>query len=136
MKCKKCGLDKTKRNDKTKPNGYNLVCNPCTSKRNRIRYATDSEYRERNKTRTRRNARNNPDQYAFNRQKRRALRYKQTPEMNVAELVELRYFYKYNAIMPGDWHVDHIEPLHKGGLHHPDNLQILSQFDNLSKGAT
>ena len=33
------------------------------------------------------------------------------------------------------YHVDHIKPLAKGGKHHPDNLQILTAFDNLSKGA-
>jgi 5-methylcytosine-specific restriction endonuclease McrA len=31
--------------------------------------------------------------------------------------------------------VDHIIPVAKGGLHHPDNLQILTRFENLSKGA-
>jgi 5-methylcytosine-specific restriction endonuclease McrA len=32
-------------------------------------------------------------------------------------------------------HVDHIKPLSKGGLHHQDNLQILTWAANLSKGA-
>jgi 5-methylcytosine-specific restriction endonuclease McrA len=30
-------------------------------------------------------------------------------------------------------HVDHIVPLSKGGLHHQDNLQILTAEDNLKK---
>lgn len=31
-------------------------------------------------------------------------------------------------------HVDHIMPISKGGLHHPDNLQILTAQENLKKG--
>ena len=33
------------------------------------------------------------------------------------------------------YHVDHIKPLSKGGLHHPSNLQVLRGVDNLRKGA-
>lgn len=32
------------------------------------------------------------------------------------------------------YHVDHIIPLAKGGLHHPNNLQVLRGVDNLKKG--
>ena len=32
-------------------------------------------------------------------------------------------------------HVDHIKPLAAGGVHHPDNLQILTAEENLKKGA-
>ena len=31
-------------------------------------------------------------------------------------------------------HVDHIYPISKGGLHHPDNLQILTATENIRKG--
>ena len=33
------------------------------------------------------------------------------------------------------YHVDHVVPLSKGGLHHEDNLQILTAHQNLCKGA-
>ena len=32
------------------------------------------------------------------------------------------------------YHVDHIKPLARGGLHHPRNLQVLRGIDNLRKG--
>ena len=32
-------------------------------------------------------------------------------------------------------HVDHIHPISKGGLHHQDNLQILTAHDNWVKGS-
>ena len=32
------------------------------------------------------------------------------------------------------YHVDHIIPRSKGGLHHEDNVQILLKEDNLAKG--
>jgi hypothetical protein len=31
------------------------------------------------------------------------------------------------------YHIDHITPLNKGGLHHPDNLRIITDKDNLQK---
>jgi hypothetical protein len=32
-----------------------------------------------------------------------------------------------------DWHVDHIKPLSKGGLHKPTNLQVVPATWNLQK---
>ena len=34
-----------------------------------------------------------------------------------------------------DYHVDHILPIQKGGIHHPINLRVLPGSENLSKGA-
>lgn len=31
--------------------------------------------------------------------------------------------------------VDHIKPLSRGGLHHHDNLRVITRAENLSKGA-
>ena len=62
-----------------------------------------------------------------------------TPDMNKAELAEIEGMYQYHqifhAVMPEKkWHVDHIQPLAAGGLHHPSNLQVLTEHDNCSKG--
>jgi hypothetical protein len=32
-------------------------------------------------------------------------------------------------------HVDHVIPLAKGGLHHPDNMQVLTAHENQTKSA-
>ena len=82
----------------------------------------------------------NKDKRASYRAKRRASKLDQTPEMNRAELVEIEEMYRYhqifNGVMPEkEWHVDHINALANGGLHHPSNLQVLTAHDNLSKGA-
>ena len=33
-------------------------------------------------------------------------------------------------------HVDHIRPIAAGGLHHPDNLNVITASENLAKGST
>jgi len=68
-------------------------------------------------------------------QARKARKLAQTPWMNQAEYAELEAMYLYNAIMPGNWHVDHIQPLSKDGLHHPTNLQLMRGEENVRKNA-
>ena len=34
------------------------------------------------------------------------------------------------------FHVDHIKPLARGGLHHPGNLRVTTSRENMAKGAT
>ena len=100
---------------------------------------SDREYRESNKEKIASYKNHwrevNRDKYNAAQGKRRARKLNQTPDLNIAEKLEIEFMYLYNQIMPGDWHVDHIVALANGGLHHPANLQILSKFDNLSKGA-
>ena len=43
--------------------------------------------------------------------------------------------YKKSHSLGENWHVDHTIPLSKGGLHHPDNLQIVAKKYNLEKGS-
>ena len=62
--------------------------------------------------------------------KRRASILKQTPPD--ADMSKIREIY---LNCPKGYEVDHIIPISKGGLHHQDNLQYLTEHDNRSKGA-
>lgn len=78
----------------------------------------------------------NPEKVAVNNIKYRLMKDDQTPELNKKEQNRIDKLYKicshlnYDKI---DFHVDHIQPLSKGGLHHPDNLQILPNWLNNEK---
>jgi 5-methylcytosine-specific restriction endonuclease McrA len=70
---------------------------------------------------------------ADNAMRRTKLISKNTPE--IKQMYALRDFYK--AMSLGEiFHVDHIIPISKGGLHEISNLQIISAKDNLRKGAS
>lgn len=56
--------------------------------------------------------------------RKRARKLRQTPELTRIEEDRIKFIYALASTMV-DVHVDHIRPLTKGGLHHPDNLQIL-----------
>tara|TARA_Y100000588_G_C13652617_1_gene668650 strand:+ start:57 stop:509 length:453 start_codon:yes stop_codon:yes gene_type:complete len=71
----------------------------------------------------------NPKLKNFYTQTYRARKRDQTPED--ADMDAIKEIY---LTCPDGWHVDHVHPLSKGGLHHQDNLQHLTAFDNLSKG--
>jgi 5-methylcytosine-specific restriction endonuclease McrA len=70
--------------------------------------------------------------------KRRASVRKQTPELTQEEVKRILSLYEECSrisIETGIPHeVDHIVPICKGGLHHPDNLQILTMEENRKKG--
>lgn len=67
--------------------------------------------------------------------KREAKKRNQTPDLTEKENQQIINIYKKRRGLGPDWHVDHILPLSKGGLHHPDNLQIVVKKFNLEKGA-
>jgi 5-methylcytosine-specific restriction endonuclease McrA len=70
--------------------------------------------------------------------KRRAWKKDNTPTLTPEEKQRIDEIYRECGIITeqtGVPHqVDHIIPLSKGGKHHPDNLQILTAYDNQSKG--
>ena len=54
--------------------------------------------------------------------------------VEIKQLYALRDFYKAMSLGE-DFHVDHIIPLSKNGLHVYENLQVIPAIDNLRKGA-
>ena len=69
---------------------------------------------------------------AYRSAKRRQQKSDQTPELTEIEQNKIHFIYELAATM-ADVNVDHYQPLSKGGLHHPDNLQILDTKLNLEK---
>ena len=78
----------------------------------------------------------NPEKLAAISVKYKNLKEKQTPiltedeQKRIKQLYEMRNKLNENGV---GFQVDHIQPLSKGGLHHPNNLQILSSSLNLQK---
>jgi hypothetical protein len=62
--------------------------------------------------------------------RRRARIRNQTPKLSKEEKKKLQEYY---LICPKGHEVDHIQAIAKGGLHHPDNLQILTKSENRKK---
>ena len=79
--------------------------------------------------------RDNPDKVAARNAKRRALKLKQSPILTEAEYQQIELIYKKREELGPNYHVDHIQPLSKGGLHHPNNFQIVTKKYNLQKGS-
>ena len=97
------------------------------------------EYYQDNKEKVSRRGReyrkNNPDKMAAKAAKRKAMKLKQTPILTEDETKKIGLYYRISQQMGLDWQVDHIQPLIKGGLHHPNNLQIVTASYNLQKGS-
>ena len=101
----------------------------------RDRYQSDFEYSEKIKQRGRSWEKNNRDKASAKTAKRKALKLNQTPILTESEDKRIKLIYKKSQDLGSDWQVDHIKPLIKGGLHHPDNLQVVTASYNLQKGA-
>ncbi len=142
-KCYKCNnilqLDKF-HNRKDRWHNKNDNCLDCEKNRDRIEYYT--EYNQNHKEKRRKYARqyqkDNPDKFNANNAKRRANKLQATPNcITKQQLIEIEDIYwqakETGRILGEPFHVDHIHPLSKGGLHVPWNLQILTATENLKK---
>ena len=83
---------------------------------------------------------NNPDRVAGHHRRRRA-RKQSAGGAHTPEDVRLLYqrqrgkCFNCNARLASGYHVDHIQPLSRGGTDDPVNLQLLCPFCNMSKGS-
>ena len=81
---------------------------------------------------------NNKDKKCVSSANRRALKFRATirlTELDKFVIDEMYSLAKLKTEQTGfSWHVDHIKPLTKGGLHKPTNLQVVPASWNLSKG--
>lgn len=80
---------------------------------------------------------NNLDKVAAKQAHRHAMKLNQTPADADLGLIAEVYAMaaRLTKITGQPYHVDHIEPLSLGGLHHQDNLVVMTGPLNLSKGA-
>lgn len=75
--------------------------------------------------------------HAYNASKRRARIKKTSANVSSKDVKIIQHFYAYRVRLQNklgiDFHVDHIVPLSKGGLHRPSNLQVVPAVWNLRK---
>ena len=71
--------------------------------------------------------------------KRREILKENTPDLTKEEALKIAQFYRVASLLGKRYgqpfEVDHVIPVSRGGAHHPDNLQILTQTANRKKGA-
>ncbi len=151
--CKKCNIQQKLSNFHKKKGGkfgVKASCKTCEKIRTSLFYKENKEYidnrcKEYNKKNIKERVIYRKCWLEKNRDKtirycadRRAKKMELTPILTNNEKKQLEYIYKKSRSLTeltGIPHeVDHIKPLVKGGLHHPDNLQILTRSENRSKG--
>lgn len=109
--------------DKSK--GWHSMCKPCLYEYGSNRYFNNKEQHKEWNTNWRAN---NPDKAKAIAAKRRATKNNAVMEDADLEVIKIIYLQ-----CPEGYHVDHIMPLSKGGLHHQNNLCYLKAADNLHK---
>ena len=82
--------------------------------------------------------RENRDKCVAQDARRRARKLAAAVPLTLQEKLDVAEIYRkargLTKLIGEPYHVDHIKPLSKGGLHHPSNLQVLRGTDNLKKG--
>lgn len=146
--CTKCGVEKPSAEfskSKREKDGLYYYCKACIREYDKKRYEENredvleqnKEWREKNKEQMRECRKKwreeNPHLHREYNQRRRALKKAALPHLSKNDNLALKLLSEEVSMLGEGWHLDHIVPLSKGGLHHPDNLQIVRSSYNLSK---
>lgn len=78
-------------------------------------------------------AKKNPDKKNVIRARYRTKKANASVELTEEEKIKIEAIYSKCNSLGKDYQVDHIIPISKGGLHHPDNLQIIPTRENRKK---
>jgi len=151
--CSKCGETKTLDEfckDKGSKDGLYAYCKQCNSE-NVLQWQKDNPEKcfEKSKRWRKKNlkkyigystkwAKANPEKVNVKNAERRAAKNNLTPWDADNTLITRIYKEMQDLNKAADriaWHVDHVQPLSKGGLHHQSNLQLLQAEENVRKGA-
>nr|AKH48812.1 hypothetical protein [uncultured marine virus] len=132
--CSSCSVALTAKNAYSKKGGYQGLdskCKPCKKA-----YATRwNKVNDRTEILRKSNFKRK-DAIAHSKHKRRVQKNK--IELTYGETLFVREYFKTAQSLYKEtgvkYEVDHIIPLCQGGLHAPWNLQLLTQFENRSKG--
>jgi HNH endonuclease len=96
------------------------------------------EWRENNQDKVRDYELNNKDKTLARTRKRQIAKKNQSPKLTQLEDSMIKALYFMSKVLSNscsnNFNVDHIIPVSKGGLHVFDNLQILTEHENKSKG--
>lgn len=135
-RCKSCYAKIMKDRRISNPEAHRLAVKKSVEKNYQKKLARNNKYRKNNpdkvsKWKRKDRLTNKPRILADNAKRRALTRGETSPE--IVQLYALRDF--YCAMSLGEeFHVDHIKPLSKGGLHIFSNMQVIPAIDNLRKG--
>ena len=142
--CTKCGAEKPHaefHKDKKAKDGLKYYCKACDNEHKKKWYEDNKEHKKKYYEENREHlleqkkkwAKDNPHLVRAKNQRRRAWKKAALPQLTDDDNLALKILSEEASMLGKGWHLDHIVPLSKGGLHHPDNLQIVRSFYNLSK---
>jgi len=135
--CSKCKylkpLEQFKK-QKNKRDGYSVWCKKCWSI-----YVTKNQNREKANKNNRKYSQTERGRLSkkYIKENRRANETNSIVVLNNDEKLYIKWLHEKVRIMRKygfDVHLDHIIPVSRGGLHIPDNLQIIPAEDNVKKG--